>query len=205
MAPEATFVKKRSSALLVFVIWFSFSFGDMVSADPFADAVSRAMHSLAVSKDDPELLMMTDATYLKIDAADALPYLGQARALTGCTVGKGNLLFFQRPQAHPLRLMLYVKKSGQPVIISRVGTTWVSETLDLSGKTITTPDFWEKAKVLEAGKDMFSLAAIANVWAHNRPYDFLKSAELHNHICPDLTSGYLIAHYILAHYPLKSG
>jgi formylmethanofuran dehydrogenase subunit E-like metal-binding protein len=33
----------------------------------------------------------------------------------------------------------------------------------------------------------------------------LNCAELHNHICPGLTSGYLMAHYILRHYPLKSG
>jgi len=44
---------------------------------------------------------------------------------------------------------------------------------------------------------------VANVWAKDGPYDFLKSAELHNHICPGLTSGYLMAHYILNHYPLK--
>ncbi len=39
-------------------------------------------------------------------------------------------------------------------------------------------------------------------WAQGAPYDFLKAAELHNHICPGLTSGYLLAHFILEHYPL---
>ena len=52
---------------------------------------------------------------------------------------------------------------------------------------------------------MFTLASMANVWAKGGPYDFLKSAELHNHICPGLTSGYLMAHYILDHFPLKDG
>ena len=33
--------------------------------------------------------------------------------------------------------------------------------------------------------------------------ELLRSAELHNHICPGLTSGYLIAEYLKKHYPLK--
>ena len=198
-------MKKKFKASLISVFLFSYALCGAVSAATFTDTVSQAMNTLAVSKEDPELLMMTDAPYVKVDNACALPYLDQAQQLTGCTVGKGNLLFFQRPQAHPLRLMLFQKKSGRAVVISRVGQNWLSETLDLRAATISTPAFWEKAKTFEAGKDMFSLAAIANVWARNAPYDFLKSAELHNHICPGLTSGYLIAHYILAHYPLKKG
>jgi formylmethanofuran dehydrogenase subunit E-like metal-binding protein len=205
LSKGATNVKKKSGNSLIFAFLFSFVLFGQVSAATLTGAVSRAMNSLSVTKNAPGLLLLTDATYVKVEGACALPYLNQAQELTGCTVGKGNLLFFQRPQAHPLRLMLYRKDSGNAVVVSRVGQTWLSEALSLDAKTISTPEFWKKAKAFNAGKDLFSLAIIANTWAKNGPYDFLKSAELHNHIGPGLTSGYLIAHYILSRYPLKKG
>lgn len=175
------------------------------SAAALDTSVAKAMKDISASADDGNLLMMTNAPYVMVDGACALPHLDKAQALTGCTVGKGNLLFFQRPQNHPLRFMLFQKISGQAVIISKTKDAWQSETLDLSPAAISSPAFWEGAQKYAAGGDMFTLAAMANVWAKDGPYDFLKSAELHNHICPGLTAGYLMAHYILKHYPLKNG
>jgi len=43
---------------------------------------------------------------------------------------------------------------------------------------------------------------LANAWAGGAPYDFLKCAELHNHICGGLTSGYILVRYIQKNYPL---
>jgi formylmethanofuran dehydrogenase subunit E-like metal-binding protein len=184
---------------------FTMIFCGVALATPFEETVSQGMKTLGVSKGDPQLLLMTNATYVMVDGAPALSYLDQAQNLTGCMVGKANLLFFQRTQSHPLRLMLFKKESGQAVVISLEDKAFVSEAMDLSPTSISQPAFWEKAKEFKAGKDMFTLAAIANVWAKGGPYDFLKSAELHNHICPGLTSGYLLAHYILNKYPLKEG
>lgn len=192
-------------AACIIALFCSVFFCGQVSAATVEEAVAQAMKTLNVHKNDAGLLLMTDAPYIRVDGACALAYLDQAQDLTGCTVGKGNLLFFQRPQNHPLRLMLFAKSGGMAVIISRVGKDFVSETLNVGPATISDPSFWEKAKSFESGKDMFSLAAIANVWAKDGPYDFLKSAELHNHICPGLTSGYLMAHYILNRYPLANG
>jgi formylmethanofuran dehydrogenase subunit E-like metal-binding protein len=175
------------------------------AATPLEEKISAAMETLKVSKADPHLLLLTNAAHVRVDGADALPLLDQAQTLTGCTVGKGNLLFFQRPQTHPLRMMLFVKPAGETVIISRTDKGWSSEALNLGPKTIGQAAFWEKKDAYKAGGDLFSLAAMANVWAQDGPYDFLKSAELHNHICPGLTSGYLIAHYLLDHYPLAEG
>jgi formylmethanofuran dehydrogenase subunit E-like metal-binding protein len=170
------------------------------------DSVSAAMQTLSATKGDPGLLMLTDAPYVRVNGKSALSYLDRAQALTGCTVGKGNLLFFQRPQTHPLRLLLMKKsENNDAVIISRKDDQWTSETLRLSPANLASPAFWESVKDSPLGRDVSALATIANVWAQDGPYDFLKSAELHNHICPGLTSGYLLAHYILDHYPLKQG
>ncbi|WP_022666157.1 FmdE family protein [Desulfospira joergensenii] len=170
------------------------------------ELVSGAMKTLDVSKGDPDLLVLTNAPYVKINGQSALSFLDQAQGLTGCTVGKGNLLFFQRAQNRPMRLMLFKRSDGNAVIISRTADSWLKEALSLSEAAISSPSFWKTVKEdFKAGSDIFTLAAMANVWANQGPYDFLKSAELHNHICPGLTSGYLMSRYILNHYPLKQG
>jgi formylmethanofuran dehydrogenase subunit E len=177
--------------------------GSAKKAD-FGDVITEVLQTLKVEKGDGDLLLLTNATYVMVDGALALPYLDTAQQLTGCTVGGGNLLFFQRSQHKAFRLLLMKKSDSRAVIVSRDNGGWVQETVLLDLATISASDFLEKAKKeLVAGSDISTLAVISAVWAKGGPYDFLKSAELHNHICPGLTSGYLIAHYIMGHYPLQ--
>ncbi len=199
-------MKNRIRPSLVLIVGLmAFFWVASVFASPFETAVTKAMQTLSVTKGDPQLLLLTDAPYVTLDGQNALPYLANAQALTGCMVGRANLLFFQRPQSHPLRFMLFHKVSGDAVIISRTEGTWSAQMLNLGAETIARPAFWKRIGDYQAGRDLFTLAALANVWAQDGPYDFLKSAELHNHICPGLTSGYLLAHYIQNHYPLAPG
>ncbi len=67
------------------------------------------------------------------------------------------------------------------------------------------PEAWQEKMVdkVFAGNE-FSIFTISNLWARGLPNDFLKAAELHDHICPGLTSGYLIAKYIIKHLPTES-
>jgi formylmethanofuran dehydrogenase subunit E-like metal-binding protein len=60
----------------------------------------------------------------------------------------------------------------------------------------------KNAKVF--GGNEFSIITIANVWAADAPYEFLKAAEFHNHICPGLSSGYLFVRYLDENLPLQS-
>ena len=55
------------------------------------------------------------------------------------------------------------------------------------------------------GGNEFSIVTISSVWAEGMRYDFMKAAELHNHICPGLTSGIFIIRYLAERYPLKEG
>ena len=96
-------MKSRLSILVIAACLWMILFSGLVSAATFESTISRAMSTLKASKGDPTLLVMTDAPYVKVDGACALPWLDQAQEKTGCTVGKGNLLFFQRAQNHPFR------------------------------------------------------------------------------------------------------
>ncbi|MCK4733792.1 MAG: hypothetical protein KAT65_15160, partial [Methanophagales archaeon] len=69
-------------------------------------------------------------------------------------------------------------------------------------KLLSNPEPWqEKMKAKVFGGNEFSLITLGNVWAKGLPNDFLKVAELHDHICPGLTSGYLIAEYVKKELP----
>ena len=53
------------------------------------------------------------------------------------------------------------------------------------------------------GGNEFSILTISAVWDKGMSYEFVKAAELHNHICPGLTSGYFIAQYLDKNFPLE--
>nr|WP_321400430.1 FmdE family protein [uncultured Desulfobacter sp.] len=188
---------------LIFIFTAVQGFAAMTDITP---VVKKAMTALKITRSDCDFLVLTNATSVMTDGKSSLPILGQVQDATGAMVGKGNLLFFQRAQNTPLRIMLLKKSDKNVVIISAEDSKWAVDTLDFELKTVSDPDFLTAAKdKYAAGKDLFSLATIGNAWAEGAPYDFLKSAELHNHICPGLTSGYMMAHFILNHYPLEPG
>jgi len=74
-----------------------------------------------------------------------------------------------------------------------------------ANKLLENPEEWqEKMKAKVFGGNEFSIITICNVWAYKElPSDFARAVELHDHICPGLTSGYLIAKYVEKNFPTK--
>jgi formylmethanofuran dehydrogenase subunit E-like metal-binding protein len=69
-------------------------------------------------------------------------------------------------------------------------------------RLLDNPEAWQEKMLAKVfGGNEFSIFTISNLWAMGLPNDFLKVAELHDHICPGLTSGYLIAEYVIKHFP----
>jgi len=60
-------------------------------------------------------------------------------------------------------------------------------------------------KMLESQLDSatFSILTIVTVWSHGAPPELLVAAELHNHVCPGLLSGFLMYRYLLEHGLVK--
>mgnify|MGYP000397909191 CR=1 FL=1 len=73
-------------------------------------------------------------------------------------------------------------------------------------RLLSEPEAWqEKMERKVFGGNEFSLITICNVWAYKGlPNDFLKVVELHDHICPGLISGYLIAKYVEENFPTEA-
>ncbi|VVB72208.1 FmdE, Molybdenum formylmethanofuran dehydrogenase operon [uncultured archaeon] len=50
----------------------------------------------------------------------------------------------------------------------------------------------------------FSLVGISNVWSRNATFDFIEEACFHDHLCPGVTSGYLLAKYVEEKLPINN-
>ncbi len=55
------------------------------------------------------------------------------------------------------------------------------------------------------GGNEFSIVTISAIWSKGISNELLRCAELHNHICPGLVSGYYIAQYLKEKYPTERG
>ncbi len=176
-------------------------------------AAAEAMTQLGFEKGDENILAMTDAGYAMIDGQTTEAAIDGVSETCGCTVGKANLLPIHRSKFCPLWFFIYNKKTDEALFLQ------VDESADLAGDDVfsinskemidaeymlNNPEEWNKKfgdKVF-CGNE-FSLITIANIWAHpDTTYDFLQAAMLHNHLCPGVTSGYLISKYVEDELPI---
>lgn len=150
---------------------------------------------------------------------------------SGVSRGKGNLANLHKPYNASLWFAFFDKKSKDCVYLeaksdvlktylgkekadrhttlrdfmklkdNEIFTKIAKENID-ADKLLNKPEPWQEKMVAKVfGGNEFSLFTIANLWAIGLPNDFLRVAELHDHICPGLTSGYMIAEYIKKNFP----
>lgn len=150
---------------------------------------------------------------------------------SGVSRGKGNLVNVHKAYNSPLWFAFFDKQSKDCIYLEaksevlrtyldrertdkdaalrdfmeledeEVFATIVTENI-AADRLLDDPEEWqEKMVVTVFGGNEFSIITISNLWARGLPNDFLKAAELHDHICPGLTSGYLIAEYLKQSLP----
>jgi len=184
-----------------------------------------AMEQLSFTKGGDNVLAMTDAGYAMINRQTTEKCIDGITALSGCTVGKGNLLLIHRSKEQPLWFAFFRKDTKEIVYLqvkeSVVGKS-ISDLNTLSGgeifsnitKTnislddlVNNPDQWnENANNKIFGGNEFSLIGISNIWSDPRcTYDFLQAMQFHDHVCPGVSSGYLIIKCLDKYLPLQSG
>ncbi|MCW3130376.1 MAG: FmdE family protein [Methanophagales archaeon] len=195
--------------------------------------IEKGMDALEVEKGDPDLCVLTDATYVKIEGNTTENYIDLIQNKTGCSIGKGNLLMFHRPTDYQLIIAMFKKgaKANNSYVIAlkernaepkAVLTTvpiitkeereeeweseyWVNWETSADAKGNWTALEGDFGEIGLTRSDAFSITTIASIWSLDAPYDFLKCSEWHNHICPGVSAGYLITGYIQQNYPLKRG
>jgi len=190
-----------------------------------------AMNELGFEKNSRNILALTDAGYIaEIDDYTTEKALGAVMVTTGNSRGKGNLVNVHKPYNSPVWFAFFDKKSKDCVYLevkSEILKTYLDRErtdrsalinfMELDGekifakisrenidadKLLSKPEAWQEKMLAKVfGGNEFSLITICNLWVKGIPNDFLKVAELHDHICPGLTSGYLIAEYVKEELP----
>lgn len=161
-----------------------------------ADAVAAGLQSLSLKKGDPSLCVLSNAECVDHGAIDML------QGLTGCSLGKGNLLFYHCPAGRPLKVALFRRDTRAACVLTALNDGKIERVQLIIGPEQTSrPDTWKEISA-KLGPDA-AMVGILNAWADGAPYDLLKCVEFHNHFCPGVTSGYLLAKYIQARWPLS--
>jgi len=147
--------------------------------------LATGMRDLKIERGKAGLLALTNATYVKLNGTTTEGYVDLIQETTGCSIGKGNLLFFHRPVTYPLKISLFNRETKDAVLITDNGKTTHMSKVNIDGDKAATPDGWTQIQeAVGSGPDTFSMVTIANAWAKDAPYDFLRCCEFHNHLCP---------------------
>lgn len=195
-------MKRMMQLLVVFGACLFVSFA--VQAKDVRSLVQEGLQAIEAEKGHPELCTLTDATYVKLNGETTQGYVDLILEETGCSIGNGNLLFFHRPIDYPLVISVFNKENSEAFAVLFDGRDSRMIRFSLKGDSAADPEHYAELK-RKLKKDAFSIVTILSSWAKGAPYDFLKCCELHNHYCPGLSSGYMIAELILKDYPLSPG
>lgn len=196
----------------------------------FWNAVSKKMGQEAwkLMGTKPEnMIVLTNSSYVKLGKHSAQAALDGLSKETGATVGKGTLLEVHAARTSPLWFALYDKDSGKAVyavvnketamVLLDKGVTDLKgiSSQELFSKIVcenikadylfANAQAWDKKlkeKVFDGNE--FRIITIINGVAKGAPADLVKSFLYHDHFCPGVTSGYLLANYLERELPLRS-
>lgn len=187
-----------------------------------------AMNDLPFEKDDPNILVMTSASYAIIDGHNTDRCIDGVADASGCTVGKGNLLLIHRSREKPLWFAFFSKNTNECVYL-QVNNTVLGKSVDElnaladeevftkitkanigADKLLNEPEAWDekmKAQIFGGGakpfNNEFTIMTIANIWAKGAPPELIRANQFHNHLCPGSASGFLFVKYIDFNLPLE--
>ena len=166
-----------------------------------ADAAEYAMAEMGFERGDAYVLALTNAGYPVINGQTTEACLDAVMDVTGCTPGKGNLLNILSPPWKPLWFGFYDKKTGEAVYmkVNDDGTGFAVQEMDkIDAETVLADVEGWKPGVFD------HMLPVVNIWAHEKtPYIFMKAVELHDHLCPGVSSGFLLARYMEKELPIE--
>jgi formylmethanofuran dehydrogenase subunit E len=213
-------MKKRLSGLVFgwVVLWGAMAIGLCGAAETGTKAgnmkelnmgktvMGQALKALGLEKGDKRLLALTNAGYGTINGHSTEAFLDALSGETGCTMGTGTLLTVHTPFGESLWWALYRKDTGKMHFTRWRKGGFPGQEFGVAPDQILVPRAWKQAAAGIVGKrTLFSVVTISNGWAAGAPWSLLKTAEFHNHLCPGLEAGYLIAGYVKKTLPVQKG
>ena len=155
-------------------------------------------------------IVLTNAGWAKVQGEDTTACLDGLAAKTGATVGRATLLRIHSAPTVPLWAFIgdFGNLTGCYVEVAKEQSELkieLSEKEDISlGNLSANEASWnEKMGRRVFGGREFPIFAIANLRQNNAPSELIDAALFHDHLCPGLTSGWLIAKYVQQNFPLR--
>lgn len=165
--------------------------------------------------DSQNILALTNAGYARLNGDTTALALEGFSWITETSIGRGNLIRIQSPRNSTLWFALFNRETGDLVYLEapKALSEEIHEKIfrtrkeNISLKKLQgDPAGWDlKLKERPFGGREFSITTIANQWASGAPFELLQLASFHDHLCPGVTMGYLMAGYLDRHLPLDSG
>ena len=172
-----------------------------------------------------DMIVLTNAGYAVIDNCTTEAGLDGLMEATGCTAGRSNLLRVQTARNQPLWYFFYDTNTGKGVYCEFDSEKTV-QNMDKSIRQIpadtlfsklvmeqvnaeslfNNPEEWNEklAEDIFNGNE-FRIVNITNAIAKGAPFDLVNCMLFHDHYCPGVTSGYLLANYLEKNFPLRAG
>ncbi|MBM4332706.1 MAG: hypothetical protein FJ117_16095 [Deltaproteobacteria bacterium] len=187
-------------------------------------ASQQAVEKLGRGKDGT-LLVLTNAGYAKAGGLDSTAALEAITEVTGCSPGKGNLWVIHSALDQPLYFFFFSRRSGdsfyaetdeaairadgkssfQEILsreTSRLFRHAVLKNISLANLSSAPEETEREIKKRAHGRNWASLAALAHLWILDLPVELVRAVQFHDHICPGVLSGYYLARFLSAQFPL---
>jgi formylmethanofuran dehydrogenase subunit E-like metal-binding protein len=169
------------------------------------EALERALAEIGLAKGDQNLLVLTNAGYGQIGPQSTETFLDIARETTGCSIGSRSLLAVHKSINDPLWCSIFRKDTGKLVFLKWTGQGFAQQVVNASPENILTPEGWKTAAAGLIGQNIFTVVSISLTWVVGPPWPLLLAATFHDHFCPGLNAGYIVAEYCRDKMPLKPG
>ena len=203
-----------SSFLLVSAAW-----GGTGNADSAAYSFWQAIGSQAafkaasmIRKQTPQFktadsIAMTNAGYAEVDGQSTMAALDGLSSVLKVSRGNHSLIEIHSSASTPLWFAVYDKRSGNCAYLQIDSTIIENESQPLFSKEAVAQinadylfahpaEYAEKFDAKIFGGNEFRIVTIANALAEGVSTKAVRAFEFHDHYCPGVTSGILMAQYI---------
>ncbi len=176
-------------------------------------AAKRAAGMLDCRWDDAKVIVLTNAGFARPGGLSSKGCLDGLSEATGTSVGSSTLLRLQSRFDQPLWFAFYRPDSGkcaylqaeprraekalsgkdspdQSFALEQAARIKAEHIVDHAG------EFHDRAENGLFGDNLFRVVTAANAAAKDTPDDLLTAIQLHDHYCPGVSSGVLLAEYI---------
>jgi formylmethanofuran dehydrogenase subunit E-like metal-binding protein len=194
-----------------------------LSYDLGVRAATVGMDLLKFEAGNENILALTNAGHAMVKGETTQRALTGLSVTSGLNNGDNNLFQVNRPNWKPLWFYFYNKETGMAAYMEPDSSFYTMNTQERSA--LPADKAFNQVTLMSAnldnllakpnegnvtfskkkfGGNEFSLVGISNVWAAGATYDFMNAAAFHDHLCPGVTSGYMIIKYIEKVMPITN-